>query len=87
VDECKPLDVGWPRRPIAKVAAALENSFLVASLYLELIPSSNDESSGEAAAEGRAGAGAGAGVGLGRHVLPSHSTHFEPSFLELIDSV
>ena len=31
-------DVGWPRRPIAKVRAALENSFCVASLYLELIP-------------------------------------------------
>ena len=29
-------DVGWPRRPINKVKAALENSFCVASLYLEL---------------------------------------------------
>ena len=29
-------DVGWPRRPIDKVKAALENSFCVASLYLEL---------------------------------------------------
>ena len=31
-------DVGWPRRPIHKVRAALENSFCVASLYLEIVP-------------------------------------------------
>jgi ribosomal protein S18 acetylase RimI-like enzyme len=29
-------DVGWPRRPVSKVQAALENSFCVASLYLEI---------------------------------------------------
>ena len=39
--ECYDLErlcdgVGWPRRPIHKVKAALENSFCVASLYLEL---------------------------------------------------
>lgn len=28
--------VGWPRRPVAKVEAALKNSFLVASLQLQL---------------------------------------------------
>lgn len=27
--------VGWPRRPIAKVEAALKNSFLVASLRMQ----------------------------------------------------
>ena len=30
--------VGWPRRPARKVAAALANSFLVATLHLELHP-------------------------------------------------
>ena len=29
-------DVGWPRRPVSKVQAALENSFCVASLHLEI---------------------------------------------------
>ena len=35
-------DVGWPRRPINKVKAALENSFCVASLYLELETNDGD---------------------------------------------
>ena len=35
-------DVGWPRRPISKVKAALENSFCVSSLYLELVPPTAD---------------------------------------------
>ncbi len=35
-------DVGWPRRPIKKVKAALENSFCVASLYLELETNDGD---------------------------------------------
>ena len=37
--------VGWPRRPTHKVEAALANSFLVATLTLELNSSSNSSSS------------------------------------------
>jgi len=50
-------DVGWPRRPIAKVRAALENSFCVASLYLELIPASEagGKDQGESSGEGGGG--------------------------------
>jgi ribosomal protein S18 acetylase RimI-like enzyme len=35
--------VGWPRRPIHKVKAALDNSFCVASLFLEEEESGKDE--------------------------------------------
>jgi hypothetical protein len=69
-------NVGWPKRPIVKVRAALENSFCVASLYLELIPADQagggGGSSGSGASDGavtgagaRAGAGAVAGAGAG----------------------
>ena len=37
--------VGWPRRPPAKVAAALAHSYLVASLHLHTIP--EESSSGD----------------------------------------
>lgn len=30
------VKVGWPARPVAKVEAALQNSFLVASLHLQV---------------------------------------------------
>lgn len=33
--ECLYIKVGWPRRPPAKVEAALKNSFMVASLHLQ----------------------------------------------------
>ena len=49
-------DVGWPRRPISKVRAALENSFLVASLYLELVPAPEDAGdAGDGDGDGDAG--------------------------------
>ena len=44
-------DVGWPRRPVSKVQAALENSFCVASLHLEI------------AETGKSGGGGGGGGG------------------------
>ena len=47
--------VGWPRRPISKVRAALENSFCVASLYLELLPADDEEEGIAAAAASRGG--------------------------------
>jgi len=47
--------VGWPRRPISKVRAALENSFCVASLYLELLPADDEEEGTAAAAASRGG--------------------------------
>lgn len=31
-----PVKVGWPRRPIEKVAAALKNSYLVSCLFLRI---------------------------------------------------
>jgi hypothetical protein len=34
--------VGWPRRPPSKVAAALKNSYMVASLHLHRQPPSTD---------------------------------------------
>lgn len=34
---CEPLQVGWPQRPPQKVAAALTNSYLVATLHLHTI--------------------------------------------------
>ena len=43
-------DVGWPRRPVSKVQAALENSFCVASLHLEI------------AETGKSGGGGGGGM-------------------------
>ncbi|CAG9467267.1 unnamed protein product [Pedinophyceae sp. YPF-701] len=43
--------VGWPSRPIGKVEAALRNSFLVASLHLEVLES--PENGGGLAAEPR----------------------------------
>ena len=46
-------DVGWPRRPVSKVQAALENSFCVASLHLEI------------AETGKSGGGGGGGGGGG----------------------
>ena len=46
-------DVGWPRRPISKVRAALENSFLVASLYLELVPAPGDAGDGDGDGDAR----------------------------------
>ena len=46
-------DVGWPRRPVSKVQAALENSFCVASLRLEI------------AETGGSGGGGGGGGGGG----------------------
>ena len=45
-------DVGWPRRPVSKVQAALENSFCVASLRLEI------------AETGGSGGGGGGGGGM-----------------------
>ena len=45
-------DVGWPRRPVSKVQAALENSFCVASLHLEI------------AETGKSGGGGGGGGGM-----------------------
>jgi len=48
--------VGWPRRPIHKVKAALENSFCVASLFLELSESlDRDGLSGGAGEEEESG--------------------------------
>jgi hypothetical protein len=32
--DVSPTQVGWPTRPAHKVAAALQNSFMVASLHL-----------------------------------------------------
>ncbi len=46
-------DVGWPRRPVSKVQAALENSFCVASLRLEI-----------AETGGSGGGGGGGGGGM-----------------------
>ena len=46
-------DVGWPRRPVSKVQAALENSFCVASLHLEIAETGN-----------RGGGGGGGGGGM-----------------------
>lgn len=37
--------VGWPRRPLNKVAAALANSFLVATLHLEAEPPASSTAS------------------------------------------
>lgn len=48
-------DVGWPRRPIAKVRAALENSFCVASLYLEIIPAEEAAGAGDGKHDGGGG--------------------------------
>ena len=36
--------VGWPRRPLPKVEAALANSYLVASLVLEELPKDDEKS-------------------------------------------
>jgi|TARA_B110000967_G_C18580957_1_gene409670 ribosomal protein S18 acetylase RimI-like enzyme len=48
--------VGWPRRPIHKVKAALDNSFCVASLFLELSESlDRDGLSGGAGEEEESG--------------------------------
>lgn len=38
-DDC--LQVGWPARPISKVAQALQNSYLVSSLYVQIQKPSN----------------------------------------------
>ena len=48
-------DVGWPRRPVSKVQAALENSFCVASLHLEIA---------ETGGSGGLGLGGGGGGGM-----------------------
>ena len=48
-------DVGWPRRPVSKVQAALENSFCVASLHLEIA---------ETGGSGGLGLGGGGGGGV-----------------------
>lgn len=50
--------VGWPRRPLNKVAAALANSFLVATLHLEAAPPASSAASGsESSSDGGNGAG------------------------------
>ena len=55
-------DVGWPRRPINKVKAALENSFCVASLYLEI---ETDATTATTATKDADGARVSPGVPLG----------------------
>ena len=60
--------VGWPRRPLSKVAAALANSFLVATLTLEDAPPASSagfdssSSSGDEASSSGGGGGNGAGL-------------------------
>jgi ribosomal protein S18 acetylase RimI-like enzyme len=58
--------VGWPRRPLNKVAAALANSFLVATLHLEASPpasSAASDSDGSSSSGGSSGSGGGNGAG------------------------
>jgi len=38
--------VGWPRRPLVKLAAALKNSYMVATLHSVMKSSSDSDSSG-----------------------------------------
>ena len=59
--------VGWPRRPLNKVSAALANSFLVATLTLEDAPpaSSSADSAGSAGSNSSSGEGGG-GSGAAR---------------------
>ena len=56
--------VGWPRRPLNKVQAALANSFLVATLTLESQPPSSSSSDGSSS-DGGSGDGAASSSGGG----------------------
>jgi len=47
--------VGWPQRPRAKLEAALRNSFLVASLYLQVVDEAADGDGGGANGGGGGG--------------------------------
>ncbi len=58
--------VGWPRRPLNKVSAALANSFLVATLHLEAAPPASSaapgsDSSSSDSSNGSSSGGNGAG--------------------------
>ncbi|CAN8290411.1 unnamed protein product [Cochlearia groenlandica] len=39
--------VGWPRRPLSKLAAALKNSYMVATLHSVMKPSDSDSTEGD----------------------------------------